>query len=74
LEFTVIGDTVNVASRLEALTKQEHCSLLMSQTTVQNLDRNVDAISLGIRQLRGRDDQLEVFTLQRTGASKAQSM
>ena len=74
LEFTVIGDTVNVASRLEALTKQEHCPLLMSQTTVQNLDRNVDAISLGIRQLRGRDDQLEVFTLQRTGASKAQSM
>jgi class 3 adenylate cyclase len=74
LEFTVIGDTVNVASRLEALTKQEAYPLLLSQTTLQLLEQHDGVIPLGLRQLRGRDDCLEIFALQRTGASKAESM
>jgi class 3 adenylate cyclase len=74
LEFTVIGDTVNVASRLEALTKQEAYPLLLSQATRQLLGQPEGVISLGLRQLRGRDDPLEVFALQRTGASKAESI
>jgi class 3 adenylate cyclase len=74
LEFTVIGDTVNVASRLEALTKQEAYPLLLSQATRQLLGQPDGVISLGLRQLRGRDDPLEVFALQRTGASKAESI
>jgi class 3 adenylate cyclase len=63
LEFTVIGDTVNVASRLEALTKEEGYPLLMSATTYGILADKAMAQSLGMRQLRGRDDSLEIFTL-----------
>ena len=30
LEFSVLGDTVNVASRLEALTRELHCKAVIS--------------------------------------------
>ncbi len=63
LEFTVIGDTVNVASRLEALTKQEGYSLLLSETTFSRLEDSSNLKSLGLHKIRGREDSLEVFTL-----------
>ncbi|MBE7383027.1 MAG: adenylate/guanylate cyclase domain-containing protein [Leptolyngbya sp. SIO1E4] len=62
LEFTVIGDTVNVASRLEALTKEVNHSLLISQTTQRKL-RNGALVSLGEMPIRGRDERIEVYTL-----------
>ncbi|MEM9906415.1 MAG: adenylate/guanylate cyclase domain-containing protein [Cyanobacteria bacterium P01_D01_bin.44] len=62
LEFTVIGDTVNVASRLEALTKKEGYSLLISQTTQHHL-KNLPLKSLGKMPIRGRDERIEAFTL-----------
>jgi len=74
LEFTVIGDTVNVASRLENLTKQEGTPLLISESTHRHLPQQQRLTSLGMRPLRGRDDQLELFSLHGLGASKAASM
>ncbi|MEM9162418.1 MAG: adenylate/guanylate cyclase domain-containing protein [Cyanobacteria bacterium P01_F01_bin.4] len=62
LEFTVIGDTVNVASRLETLTKEVECSLVISQTTQAAL-KNLPLKSLGEMSIRGRDECIEVFTL-----------
>lgn len=62
LEFTVIGDTVNVASRLESLTKEVNSSLLVSQTTKQRLG-DASLRSLGEMPLRGRDERIEVFAL-----------
>jgi adenylate cyclase len=34
LEFTVVGETVNIASRIEQATKVTDCELLASQETV----------------------------------------
>ncbi|HSM80906.1 MAG TPA: adenylate/guanylate cyclase domain-containing protein, partial [Nodosilinea sp.] len=62
LEFTVIGDTVNVAARLEALTKSLGHPLLVSATTQQRLGQ-WPLKSVGEQPIRGRIQTLELFTL-----------
>ena len=62
LEFSVIGDTVNVASRLESLTKEVDSSLLISEATQQRL-KSISLQSLGKLPIRGRDEHIEVFVL-----------
>ncbi|MEM7797302.1 MAG: adenylate/guanylate cyclase domain-containing protein [Cyanobacteria bacterium P01_C01_bin.118] len=70
LEFSVIGDTVNVASRLESLTKQVNNPLLISKATQQRL-QSYSLKSLGKLPIRGRDEHIEVFVLPQGGGSLA---
>lgn len=62
LEFTVISDTVNVAARLEALTKALGHAVLISETTQQQLGP-WPMRSVGPQVIRGRTQTLELFTL-----------
>jgi len=63
LEFTVIGDTVNVASRLGGLTKELHQPIIISKATAER-SQMPNLISLGAIAIRGREEPLEVFTVQ----------
>lgn len=63
LEFTAIGDTVNVASRVESLTKQVGVPLLITSTTRQALTRNWDLVECEPQQVKGVAEPLVTFSL-----------
>jgi adenylate cyclase len=67
LNYTLVGDTVNVAQRLEQLGKQlapdADIVILASATTAAHAGGLCAAQPLGAQQLRGRDEWMEVFAL-----------
>ena len=62
MEFTVIGNTVNVASRIEALNKTLGTSLLISKTTREALRRSTSLRALPPQPVKGVDELVDVFT------------
>lgn len=63
MEFTVLGDTVNLASRLESLNKEHHTKLLMTDTTEGMLASQVETMHLGQVPVRGKALPIELFTV-----------
>ncbi len=63
MEFTVIGDVVNVSWKLQELTKRFEADLIVSSNVQALLVEDFDLQSLGGASVAGRDELVEVFAV-----------
>jgi adenylate cyclase len=73
LEFTTLGDTVNVANRLEAMTRQYEAGILLSRETIETAQSHaplpaglkIRARDLGRLPIAGHEAAVHVFAIMR---------
>lgn len=68
LNYTIVGDTVNLASRLEGLTKEFNSSLIISEYTYERIKDKITCKSLGNIKVKGREKPVEIYTPIKTNA------
>lgn len=69
LKYTTLGDTVNVAARLESFNKEvadpdfanSPCRILIGETTLRYLDHQFETKRVGEAALRGKNEKITVY-------------
>ncbi|MBI3803402.1 MAG: HAMP domain-containing protein [Nitrospirae bacterium] len=63
LAYTVIGNSVNMAARIEKLNKRYHTQILISSDTYKRLEGILEAIPLPPTRVRGKSEEIQVFVV-----------
>jgi adenylate cyclase len=72
LGYTAIGDPVNIAARVEALTREQDAVILVTQFTYELVKFDVEAEPLGVVPIRGRRDAVALYRV--TGLKVARAL
>ncbi|MDO8735035.1 MAG: adenylate/guanylate cyclase domain-containing protein, partial [Elusimicrobiota bacterium] len=61
MDYTVIGDNVNLGARLESLNKEFSTHIIISESTYQYVKDFVKTKPLGATKVKGKEKPVEIF-------------
>jgi adenylate cyclase len=67
-DYTIIGDPVNLASRLEGLNKPYHSHIIISEFTKAGLKKEYVLRELDLVKVKGKTEPVEIYEVLDTGA------
>lgn len=63
LSYALVGDTVNMASRIQGLNKEFGTDILISATTLERVTEYIDGEKLPATTVKGKKEPVEIFKL-----------